>query len=255
MYRFLLTPRWLAYAASALVAAVVFVALGTWQFDRARTVTASVQAADPTATARPLDVVLQDRREVDGAVAGQLVQVAGRWDAGAQATVPDRDVGGRAGSWVVTPLRPATGPAVLVVRGSVPAGAPAPAPPAGPVRVEGWLAGSEGVPDALPPAGAGQVAAVSVPVFVNRVSYPLLDGYVGLTRTVPAASAGGLPPVPLPGGGRGSVSWSWQSLGYALQWNLFAVGAFVVFAIAARQQARDTRAQHVEQAGVAEVTF
>jgi len=255
VYRFLLSPRWLAYAASALVAAVVFVALGAWQFDRARTVTPAVQAADPNAAALPLEQVLQGSRQVDGALAGRLVRVTGRWDAAGQVTVPDRVVGGRTGSWVVTPLRRSAGPAVLVARGFVPDGSAAPAPPAGEAQVDGWLAGSEGVPDTRPPAGSDQVAAVSVPVFVNRLSYPVLDGYVGLTRAVPASAAGGLAPVPLPGGGRASVTWSWQSLGYAVQWNLFAVGAFVVLGIAARQHARESRARRVQEAGVAEVTF
>lgn len=255
MYRFLLTRRWLGYALLALVAAAVFVVLGLWQFGRARTVTAPVQAADPAAAARPLADVLAGRATVDGAVAGQLVQVAGRWDAAAQVTVPDRAVGGRNGSWVVTPLRPRAGPAVLVVRGFVADGAPVGPAPTGAVRVDGWLAGSEPVPDGRAPDGADRIPAVSVPVFVNRVSYPLLDGYVGLTRAVPAAAAGGLTPVPLPGGGRGSVVWSWQSLGYALQWNLFAVGAFVVLGIAARQHAGELRARRVQQVGVAQVSF
>jgi len=255
VYRFLLTPRWLGYAALALLAAVVFVALGVWQFDRARTVIAPVQAADPNAAALPLAGVLGNRPTVDGTVVGRLVRVAGRWDAAAQVTVPGRVVGGRGGSWVVTPLRPPTGPSVLVVRGFVPDGVAAGTPPGGAVVVEGWLAASENLPDARPPAGSAQIAAVSVPVFVNRVPYPLLNGYVGLTRAVPATAAGGLAPVPLPGGGRGAVRWSWQSLGYAVQWNLFAAGAFVVLVIAARQHARELRTQRVEQAGVAEVSF
>ncbi len=251
MYRFLLTPRWLARIGLAMIGAVGFVALGAWQFDRARTVVAAVPAAQSGASARPLGTVLAGASTVTGATAGQLVTASGRFDAASQALVPDRVVDGRAGSWVVTPLRRPTGPAVLVVRGFVADGDAVPAVPLGPVTVTGWLAGSEPA-DAAVPTGAGQVGAVSGPLFVNRVSYPLVDGYLGSTRSTPASA---LVPVPLPGGGNATVRWSWQSLGYAVQWNLFAIGAFVVLIVAARQHAREGRAREVAQTGVREVTF
>jgi len=254
VYRFLWSPRWLGYAALAALAAVVFVGLGVWQYHRARTVTPPVPAASADAVVSPLSVVLGGSTSVGGAAAGQLVTVTGTWDGAGQAEVPDRPVDGRDGSWVVTPLRRPDGPAVLVVRGFVPDGTAAPAAPAGQVSVVGWLAGSE---DAASDgtATADQVGSVSVPVFLNRVTYPLVDGFVGQTRVEPATAAQGLAPVPLPGGGRGSVSWSYQSLGYALQWNLFALGAFVVLGLAARQQARETTARQVTETGLGDVTF
>lgn len=254
VYRFLLSPRWLGYAVLAALAAFVFVGLGVWQYHRARTVTPPVPAASADAVVRPLSVVLGGSTAVGGATAGQLVTVTGTWDAAGQAEVPDRPVDGRDGSWVVTPLRRPDGPAVLVVRGFVPAGTAVPAPPAGQVSVVGWLAGSE---DAASrgTATADQVGSVSIPVFLNRVTYPLVDGFVGQTRVEPGGAAQGLVPVPLPGGGRGSVSWSYQSLGYALQWNLFALGAFVVLVLAARQQARETTARQVTETGLGDVTF
>lgn len=252
MYRFLLTPRWLGRIALALVGAVAFVALGVWQFGRARTVVAPVPAAAAGALARPLATVLAGARTVTATTAGQLVTATGTWDRAGQAVVPDRSVGGRDGRWVVTPLRRSTGPALLVVRGFVPNGSTAPVPPAGPVTVTGWLAGSE-PGDGTRTSGPGQVDAVSGALFVNRVAYPLVDGYLGATRVVPADRTG-LTPVPLPGGGL-TVRWSWQSLGYAVQWNLFALGAFVVLIIAARQHAREQRAHQLAQAGRAEVSF
>ena len=254
VYRFLLSPRWLGYAALAVLAAAVFVSLGVWQYHRARTVTPPVAAASANAVVRPLSVVLAGSTSVGGTTAGQVVTVTGTWDGAGQAEVPDRPVDGRDGSWVVTPLRRSDGPAVLVVRGFVPDGTAAPAAPAGRVSVVGWLAGSEDA-TSIGSATADQVGSVSVPVFLNRVSYPLLDGFVGQTRVEPVAADQGLTPVPLPGGGRGSVSWSYQSLGYALQWNLFAVGAFVVLALAARQQARETTARRVTETGLGDITF
>lgn len=253
MYRFLLSPRWLGWAALALVGVVVFVALGAWQFDRARRVTLPVQAADPDAVAQPLDRVVRDAT-VDAATAGRVVSVTGRWDPAAQAVVPGTDGSGRSVERVVTPLRPASGPAVLVVRGLVAAGAPVPAAPAGPVAVTGWLAGSEAPPQVSPPLAPGELAAVSTPLFLNRVGYPLVDGYLGLTRAQPVSDAG-LTTVPLPGGRTRRVEWSWQSLGYAVQWNVFALGAVAALVIAARQRAREGLVRAAAEHGSTEVSF
>lgn len=254
MYKFLLTPRWLGYAVLAALSAAAFVGLGVWQYHRARTVTPPVAAASADAVVRPLSTVLDGSTAVGGAAAGQVVTVTGTWDRAGQAQVRGRLVGGRDGSWVVTPLRRSDGPAVLVVRGFVPDGTAPPAAPTGRVTVVGWLAGSEDA-TSVATATADQVGSVSVPVFLNRVGYPLVDGFVGQTRVAPAPAVQDLTPVPLPGGGRGSVSWSYQSLGYALQWNLFAVGAFVVLVIAARQQAREATARRVTETGLGDVTF
>lgn len=254
MYRFLLTPRWLGYAALALLGVVVFLALGTWQFDRSRRVTLPVEAAVPGAAVHPIAEILTGPA-VGGDSAGRLVSVTGAWDAVHQATLPDQVVGGRTGREVVTPLRRADGPALLVVRGFVPDGGAVPAPPAGPVTVTGWLAGSQAVPAVPAPTGSGQVGAVAAALFVNRVGYPLVDGYLGMTRADPGASAAGLSAVPLPGGGVRTVAWDWQNLGYAIQWNVFAIGAVAVLVIAARQHAREGLARADAELGTREVTF
>ena len=254
VYRFLLSPRWLGWAALALVGVVVFVALGAWQFDRARRVTLPVQAAHPDAVAQPLAGVVRGGT-VDAATAGRVVSVTGTWDVAAQVVVPGAKAGGRSVERVVTPLLRASGPAVLVVRGLVAEGTAVPAAPAGTVAVTGWLAGSEPPPQVSPALAPGELAAVSTPLFLNRVGYPLLDGYLGLTRAEPAASAAGLATVPLPGGRTRRVDWSWQSLGYAVQWNVFALGAIAALVIAARQHARDGRVRAAAERGSTEVSF
>jgi hypothetical protein len=142
--------------------------------------------------------------------------------------VADRQLDGRSGWWLVTPLRTGeAAPAALVVRGWV-ADPTTPAPPAGPVTVTGRLYASEDLPPigtggrpALPPGQYGQVNNAEL---TAAFPYRILDGYVlraGTTTPTGAPVAGEPTAVPAPvrvvdsGGGL-------RNLAYALQWWLFA---------------------------------
>ena len=144
--------------------------------------------------------------------------------------MPDRELDGRAGFYVLTMLRTDDGKALPVVRGWLPGDADpakAPAAPTGEVTVTGALQasetpGSNGVPAAggLP---AGQTGAISSASLVNLVPYQLYDAWVTLAKAdagmkaVPAAAPADT----------GLDLKAFQNLGYTGEWFVFA--GFVVF--------------------------
>lgn len=229
--------RWIAAHAGIVVLAIVFVFLGRWQWHAGHKV-APLTTQELTAwhTALPVDSVITPDAGLDGARAGQAVTATGTYDATRQLLVPGRTLDGRAGYYLIAPLVTAPGQGVVVDRGWLPATGSArpaiPAPPAGRVTVTGWAAEPEaaagavnanGIVQAVPteaPAGAGEVSLISPAQLVNMWPYHLLDGY--LAATGPGPAEGGLTALaqPLPAHG---TSWDLLNVGYAFQWNLFAV--------------------------------
>ena len=242
MYRFLLQPRWLAVHVGALLAVAAFVALGGWQWDRARTRDSGPPPTAPAlSAARPLTEVVGVANLVTPDNRGAAVTVTGRYDVTHQLLSPGHDLRGEGGFYVVTPLVTSAGQAATVVRGWVPGreqpDAAVPAPPSGPVTVRGYLAPSEtplpsGMAGVLP---AGQVERVTTADLVNRWPYRLYDGSVLLAdQQPPTTPALATVPPPLP---PTTTHWSVQSLTYALQWWLFAAATVWMWAAAVRKEA------------------
>lgn len=248
MYRFLLSPRWLALHVLVLVIIPAFVFLGRWQFGRfeersaASTRTSSNMEAAPAPLAR-LDTV-------GGAVPESLrfrtVTATGHYDATHELLVRRRTQNSRVGFLVITPLITPQG-AVLVNRGWVAAGATAdtrpevPPPPSGDVTVTGRLrpAETEDTTGLQNRAGLpkGQILIINTADIGAALPYRLFGGFVELTGQQP--SAGPVPelvPAPDVGGGGG------LNLAYGVQWWLFigvAIGGWV-FLI--RREAHDLKA-------------
>ncbi len=219
MLRRFLAPPLLALHVATVAAVAACAWLGLWQLDRTR--------AFDAPTVDPAPVPMATLTQVDGslpsAAAGRLVTVLGSYDPAQQLTVTRRD----GDPWLLTVLRVqgAAQPGVLVVRGRLPAGAPLPAPPTGPVEVTGRLQPSEPSAGAVA-AGAVELAAASPVDLLTRVPYPLYDGYVVLrTQQPPASSALALVPSPaVPDTPPGYV---WQHAGYVALW--WAFGLFALF--------------------------
>ncbi|MEV7996052.1 SURF1 family protein [Streptomyces sp. NPDC086077] len=230
MYRFLLTPRWWGINLFVLLAIPFCVFMGSWQLSRfeARIEdhrSAEEQAAsDGKQAARPLDELLP----VDKETSGDPTTVEGRY--GAQLLVPDRELDGERGYYVLTLLRTDGGKALPVVRGWLPGepgSAEVPAPPRGEVTVNGALQASEnpGENGVSARAGlpAGQTGAISAASLVNLVPYDLYDAWVTLDkgdsgmRAVPVSAAPDT----------GLDLKAFQNLGYTGEWFVFA--GFVVF--------------------------
>ncbi|WP_217237058.1 SURF1 family protein [Streptomyces sp. AC555_RSS877] len=230
MYRFLLTPRWWGINVFVLLAIPFCIFMGSWQLSRFEDRMQDHQAASAEAgsgereSARPLAELLP----VNKVTSGKPVTATGRYDR--QLLVPDRELDGKEGFYVLTLLRTDGGKALPVVRGWLP-GTPdpakAPAAPTGEVTVTGALQasespGSNGV-SAQGGLPAGQTAAISAASLVNLVPYDVYDAWVTLAEAdsgmtaVPAAA----PP------DTGLDLKAFQNLGYTGEWFVFA--GFVVF--------------------------
>ncbi|KPI13678.1 Surfeit locus 1 family protein, partial [Actinobacteria bacterium OK074] len=230
VYRFLLTPRWLAVNVLALLAIPFCVFMGSWQLSRfegrvqdGREATEQVENAHKEAP-RPLAKLLP----VDQATSGKRVTATGRY--GKQLLVPDRQLDGKDGYYVLTLLRVDGGRALPVVRGWRPGSADAawvPAAPTGEVTVTGVLQASEdpGTNGVTSVGGlpAGQVGVISAASLVNLVPYDLYDAWITLStadsgmKAVPASAPANT----------GLDLKAFQNLGYTGEWFVFA--GFVVF--------------------------
>lgn len=250
VYRFLLTPRWLALHVVVLLVIPAFVLLGQWQFGRYEERSTSSDQTTGNLTAAPVPV--EKLTTPGGTVRIQdkyrPVTVTGTFDAGAQLLVRRRTQYKTVGFYVLTPLTTANGTGVLVNRGWVKAGATAdalpqvPAPTSGEVTVTGRLRPSEteetsGIRDraGLP---AGQVLLINTEAIGRRLPYGLLGGYVELTGQSPAAATAPAPvPAPVVGGGGG------LNLAYGVQWWLFIGIAIGGWALLIRREVADLKAE------------
>lgn len=132
---------------AAFAGAAVTARLGAWQLDRAAQKNAWHEARLRQARLPPL--ALAELARDTGAVPAQLhrrVLLSGQWLAARTIYLENRQMNGRPGFYVVTPLRLDDGGALLVQRGWLPRDPRdrtrivLPAPPAGRVQVEGLVA-------------------------------------------------------------------------------------------------------------------
>lgn len=230
VYRFLLTPRWWGINVFVLLAIPFCVFMGSWQLGRFEDRVQEHRSAGDQAAenrdepARPLAELLP----VDKATVGRQATARGRY--AEQLLVPDREVDGERGSYVVTLLRTDDGKALPVVRGWLPGDpdpAEAPAAPSGEVTVTGALQASE-VPgqNGVPARGglpAGRTAAISAASLVNLVPYDVYDAWITLTE-----ADSGMKAVPVAAVNDSGLDLkAFQNLGYTGEWFVFA--GFVVF--------------------------
>ncbi|MFF1360494.1 SURF1 family protein [Streptomyces sp. NPDC058297] len=232
MYRFLLTPRWWGINVFVVLAIPFCVFMGSWQLGRFEDRVqghkdASAQStANEKAAPRPLGSLLP----VDQTTSGKRATATGHY--GKQLLVPDRELDGRTGFYVVTLLRTdgGDGRALPVVRGWVPgtaSAAKAPAAPRGEVTVTGALQASESPGSGGAPAAgglpAGQLGAISAASLVNLVPYDVYDAWVTLDKADSGMTA---VPATAPEGSGLDLK-AFQNLGYTGEWFVFA--GFVVF--------------------------
>ncbi|MBA2739757.1 MAG: SURF1 family protein [Nocardioidaceae bacterium] len=218
----------------ALHALLILVLLGTallgwWQWDAWR----SEQADNATELLGRSPVALSDALGPDDPPAGEDIGIPvvaeGRYaPADEQFLVPRRNTDGKAGYWVLSPLRiEETGSSLLVVRGWTAQASPLPPVPTGPVRETGVLQpGEEGSGTVSPER---MVAAVRIPALVGQTGGDLYGAF--LLRMQPRyadPAAGRLEPVPPPVAG---PAWSagLRNLAYAAQWWVFGGFALVLW--------------------------
>jgi surfeit locus 1 family protein len=214
----------------ALVCVGVAVSLGLWQYDAWRT-TRAAEAVDLSQRA-PVDLaeVMGPDDRFPGDRVGQPVTMSGTWLPEGTVLVGGRELDGRDGYWVVTPLSvgAAGDPAVPVVRGWVEDPELAPAAPTGTAEVEGVL---------QPPEGTGALdedplddvfPQLRVADLIQRVDVDMYDAYAVLTEA-PGVNTGAeglatatVEQLPEPG-----QLTALRNLLYALEWWVF--GAFALF--------------------------
>ncbi|WP_415948411.1 SURF1 family protein [Streptomyces sp. KLOTTS4A1] len=227
MYRFLLTPRWWGINLFMALAIPFCIFMGSWQLGRFEDRVEGHRAAEQQSEqvgkgkAAPLTELLPVTKETSG----KRATVTGTW--ADQFTVPDRELDGRRGSYVLALLRTEDGKAIPVVRGWVPADAGEPAAPAGETTLTGSLQASESAGSGgVSPHGRlaeGELGIISAASLVNLVPYDVYDAWITADR--PADGLQLVPPKAAQGTGLDLKAF--QNLGYTGEWFIFA--GFVLF--------------------------
>lgn len=221
--------RHLVVLLAAVAAAVLTARLGAWQLDRAAQKNALQAALDERRAMPPLPADALARNGADAALQHhRTVQLRGRWAGDATVYLENRQMNGRPGFYVVTPLVLADGSAVAVQRGWLPRDSDdrtriaSPPTPAGEVEVIGRLAPPPARLYEFNGAAAGPIRQnldlaawgsetrlVLKPLSVLQEDGPASSPAGGLLRQWPAPAAG-----------------VHKHHGYAFQW--FALSALIV---------------------------
>lgn len=205
---------------AALAAAI---GLGVWQYHAWEAGRAAEARDLSKAQPLPLAKVMGGDDTFPGEYLGQPVSFAGDWLPEGTLYVADRDLGGRRGYWVMTPVLVGDS-AMPVVRGwSAQPEAPA---PSGPVEVEGWLQASEGsgAPDDDPEDEV--IPEMRIASVVQHVDADLYSGYV-VSKAPEAGADSGLEPVTPESVPKVSAVTHLRNLLYAIQWWIF--GGFAIY--------------------------
>jgi cytochrome oxidase assembly protein ShyY1 len=261
-YRFVFTPKWLAFhALTWLLLIPAFIGLGQWQRDlwkdhaRSQGVVLGALAAAPV----PLDSVTPAGHTVAQSQQWKMVSATGRYDTAHQFMVRNRSQNQQPGWYVVTPLVLADGTAVLVNQGWVAesntgmatTAPPFPPVPSGTVTVSGSLQPDETtantrIKDDTAQLPANEIALITRPDLASRVPHPLRDGSIRLTSSTPAnTAADAAQPVPNP------TYDNTMYIAYMVQWWVFALVMPVTWFLLLRREASDRRIAAQEAAAVA----
>jgi cytochrome oxidase assembly protein ShyY1 len=234
MYRFLLTPRWLAFHLLVVAGIVLMVNLGFWQLRRLD----ERQAFNATVESRidlppvPLDDVLVPGADPE-ALEWRPVTAEGRYLPEEAFVVVNRSQGGIAGEMVVTPMELADGRILLVERGFVPLNGDAAPAPEGTVEVTGRLRPSQTRQTGqLSDPSTGELTEAQR-IDIDRLA-PQLPGepvpmFIELTSSQPAEVGPYPEPITAPELSEG------PHLSYAVQWFIFSIAVVVGWVLAVRK--------------------
>jgi cytochrome oxidase assembly protein ShyY1 len=241
-WRFVLSPRWLGYAAFSVAFAVVCVLLSHWQASRsAWAAEKNAQTAENFhAVPRPLGEVLTSLSDWREQSEWLRVEVTGTFDRENQLFVRNRPLHSTPGFEVLTPLRLSDGSVFIVDRGwvgttsNVNYPVEAADPPAGEVTVVVRLRPAEprfGTASTI----RNQIQTVDLEEVRQRIggraftgAYGLLDRYVAPAHTSELATV--QPGMPLENQG--------MYLSYMIQWIVFALIGFFALGYGIRTEFR-----------------
>ncbi len=239
--RFLFSRRWLLFALTVVILAYGCFLLGRWQFHRLhdRKAENAQITRNLHAPPKPVADVLSVHHAASPQTEWRRVTATGTYDGARSVVVRYQTRNGGSGVDVVTPLRTAGGPALLVDRGWVQtsnsgaAHVAAPPPPPGTVTVVGWVrqdatGGATVVTD-------GSTRAVSSASIRRTLPYPVYRGFVDADTESPRP-AHPLVKAELPDLGNGPHFF------YGLQWWFFGLLAVFGFGYLAYDERRKARA-------------
>ncbi|MFX4291975.1 SURF1 family protein [Streptomyces bohaiensis] len=250
MFRVLLSRQWVMLTLVALLLIPAFIWAGNWQYDRHDQRVARNEliggslAADPV----PMAELSAPGEAPDPDDRFRAVTATGRFDSSQEVVARSRtgNQKGVLGYFVLTPLVPEDGPAVLVNRGFVPAGndptrlPEVPSAPEGEVTVTGRLMVDEttattGIRDTqgLP---EGMVMLVNSEQRAQAAGMPFLSGFMVLTELDPELPEGAEQPERLAAPSHSGIG---AHFAYALQWWLFAAMVPVGWWILLRRELAD----------------
>jgi len=202
---------------AALAGAALTCSLGFWQWGRAHEKIALQQAIEAQAAAPAIDARELLAQGTQEALAHRRVVLQGQWVAERTLYLDNRQMQGRPGFYVVTPLRIAGSYAVVLVqRGWVPRNfeqreaLPAVETPAGEVRIEGRMAPAPAKLYEFAGESSGPIRQnLDLAAFRKETGLPLIEGSV---QQIGPPSEGLLRDWPVPASGAG------KNYGYAFQW-------------------------------------
>jgi cytochrome oxidase assembly protein ShyY1 len=222
----LLTPRWIGLISATIVASIIMIFLGRWQWGRYELRTAINNRIDASASSTPAPFG-------DRAQEWTRVSLTGSYDPGQEILVRNRTVDGHVGFEVLTPLVQPSGEAVLVDRGWVP---PDPsgitvspkvgAAPPGTVTILGRVRAAESGGKVESRNGHWEARRVDIHALAAKLPYPVAPVYV-----LADDESTDLKPIP------SQRENNWLNFGYAIQWWLFSAGVwFGLYWLARREQ-------------------
>ncbi len=238
--RFLISRRWVLFALTVVVLAYGAYLLGQWQFHRLQdreTSNARTQQnlrADPA----PVAEVMSPGRAVRPRDEWRRVTATGTYLDDRSTVIRYQTRDGASGVDVVTPLRTARGPSLLVDRGWLKTGnvgadkVDAPAAPSGEVTVVGYVR-VDATGDAAAVAD-GSARAISSRSIGRATGLEVYGGFVDAEEESPAPDTG-LVPAELPDLGNGPHFF------YGLQWWFFGLLAVFGFFYLAYDERRKLR--------------
>ncbi|MCP4437285.1 MAG: SURF1 family protein [Actinomycetia bacterium] len=254
MYEFAKRPLWILSHVLVIIAVLVMVRLGFWQFSRWQDETDARDRIEAglEAAPQPLGDVVDPQtppEEVDESARFARVNVTGEWDTDAEVVIRNRAVQGRPGGWLLTPLVQQDGTAVAVVRGWIPLADVNAGPPWRVAKPQGGEATVQGVVELSQPGGGlgpqdtaegtlDTLARADLERYGQQLDYPLEPVWLVLQSSDPAQPAArgseqlGLVAVEV------ELPSPSQNFSYMVQWWLFATIAAVGYLLILRKVAR-----------------
>ena len=234
-YRFLLTPKWIAFHLLVAVVVVVMVNLAFWQLrrlDERRQFNSEVRA-NANQPIEPIDGVLLPAVN-PSTIEWRRVRVSGSYEAGHQLLVVNRSQNGDTGRNVVDALRLDDGRLLLINRGFVANASAAPPVPPGRVEVVGRLRVSELRKTGQPADNGGDVLTeirrIDLGLLAGQFKAPMLPMYVEQLESTPR-DAKDLEPILAPALDEG------PHLSYTIQWFIFSACVIAGWVLAVRRSA------------------